>query len=75
MRSFTSLLRCQLRDTFRSRPVLGYALALLLLTDALFRFGGRRFAFFGLDFVALRGLVVAFAIHPSCRFECTSRLA
>lgn len=40
MRSFSSLLRCQLRDTFRSRPILGYALALLLLTDALFRFGG-----------------------------------
>lgn len=40
MSSFLKILRCQLKEGSRSRPVLGYALLLLLLTDALFRFGG-----------------------------------
>ena len=40
MRTFLKLLGHQLREGSRSRPVLGYALLLALLTDALFRFGG-----------------------------------
>ncbi|HEU4569367.1 MAG TPA: ABC transporter permease subunit [Gemmatimonadales bacterium] len=39
MRHFRTVLGCQLRDAARSRPVLGYTLLLMLLTDLLFRFG------------------------------------
>lgn len=40
MRTFLRILACQLKEGIRSRPVWGYAVLLLLLTDALFRFGG-----------------------------------
>jgi Cu-processing system permease protein len=40
MRSFLRILACQLKEARRSRPILGYAAVLFLLTDALFRFGG-----------------------------------
>jgi Cu-processing system permease protein len=39
MKTFFKLLRHQLREGFRSRPVIGYAILLALLTDSLFRFG------------------------------------
>jgi Cu-processing system permease protein len=39
MKTFLKLLRHQLREGSRSRPVIGYAILLALLTDALFRFG------------------------------------
>jgi len=39
MRTFLKLLGHQLREGSRSRPVIGYAILLALLTDALFRFG------------------------------------
>lgn len=39
MKSFLTLLRHQLREGARSRPVLGYAILLALLTETLFRFG------------------------------------
>jgi Cu-processing system permease protein len=38
--TFVRILRCQLKEGWRSRPILGYSLLLFLLTDALFRFGG-----------------------------------
>ena len=40
MRTFLRILSCQLKEGIRSRPILGYAVLLFLLTDALFRFGG-----------------------------------
>ena len=40
MRAFFRILACQLKEGWRSRSILGYALLLFLLTDALFRFGG-----------------------------------
>ena len=40
MRTFLRILACQLKEGWRSRPILGYTLILFLLTDALFRFGG-----------------------------------
>ncbi len=40
MRTFLRILACQLKEARRSRPILGYAVVLFLLTDALFRFGG-----------------------------------
>ena len=40
MRTFLRILRCQLLEGIRSRPIWGYAALLFLLTDALFRFGG-----------------------------------
>lgn len=39
MTTFLRILACQLKDGARSRPLLGFGLVLLLLTDALFRFG------------------------------------
>lgn len=39
MRIFLRILACQLKEGWRSRPILGYGLLLFLLTDALFRFG------------------------------------
>lgn len=39
MKAFLRILGCQLKEGVRSRPILGYALLLFLLTDALFRFG------------------------------------
>jgi len=40
MRTFFKILANTLKEGMRSRPVWGYTLLLLLLTDALFRFGG-----------------------------------
>jgi Cu-processing system permease protein len=40
MRSFGKIALVQLKEGSRSRPVWGYGILLLLLTDALFRFGG-----------------------------------
>jgi Cu-processing system permease protein len=40
VRTFLRILSCQLKEGIRSRPILGYAILLFILTDALFRFGG-----------------------------------
>lgn len=40
MNTFLKILGYRLREGLRARPILGYALVLFLLTDALFRFGG-----------------------------------
>ena len=40
MNTFLKILGYRLREGIRARPIIGYALVLFLLTDALFRFGG-----------------------------------